>query len=172
MFSTQRSNKLTTVQTREQRISRKPPRTCAIHSPNRKPVRRGIPSHSPYVLKKSAQRVKSRISKKQSGNSATGSPNIGARPIRKMMPSTQPSTLFVPILAHAQVYWPTLNTKPMVSTIHSSRYINASPSMLHGPIQGAAEYLLELMDTVNDDVRANKFIVDWLAGGFLRHVLA
>jgi len=35
-----------------------------------------------------------------------------------------------------------------------------------GRIQGAAECLLEFANTVNDDVKANKLIVDWLAGEF------
>jgi len=37
-----------------------------------------------------------------------------------------------------------------------------------GRIQGAAECLLEFANTVNDDVKANKLIVDWLAGEFRR----
>jgi len=41
-----------------------------------------------------------------------------------------------------------------------------------GRIHLAAERLLEIVDTVNEDVRANKFIVDWLAGGFRRCALA
>ena len=81
------------------------------------------------------QTAKSRVSKKQMKNSATSSPNTNVQPIRKRMTSTKPSTLFVPISAHAtkaQVYsassWPTLNTKPMVSPVHSSRCVNANLS--------------------------------------------
>jgi len=39
-------------------------------------------------------------------------------------------------------------------------------------IQDAVECLLELVNSVNDDVRANKFIVDSLTGGFWRRALA
>ncbi|KAI9455958.1 hypothetical protein HD554DRAFT_2317618 [Boletus coccyginus] len=60
--------------------------------------------------------TKSRVSKRPSKNSATGSPGLNTQPIRKRMTSTKPSTLFVPIFAHAttaQVYsasnWPTLS---------------------------------------------------------------
>jgi len=35
-----------------------------------------------------------------------------------------------------------------------------------GRIQDAAECLLEFTNTVNEDVRANSFIIDWLAGEF------
>ncbi|KAI9456189.1 hypothetical protein HD554DRAFT_2146168 [Boletus coccyginus] len=51
------------------------------------------------------------------------------------MTSTKPSTLFVPIFAHAttaQVYSasnrPTLNPEQMVSTMHTSRCTNVKPS--------------------------------------------
>jgi len=40
-----------------------------------------------------------------------------------------------------------------------------------GRIQGATDCLLELANTVNDNVRASKFIVDWLAGEFRRRAL-
>jgi len=35
-----------------------------------------------------------------------------------------------------------------------------------GRIHGAAECLLELTNTVNEDARANKLISDWIAGEF------
>jgi len=38
-------------------------------------------------------------------------------------------------------------------------------------IQGAANHLLEFANTINKNVRANKFITDWLTGGFRRRVL-
>jgi len=40
-----------------------------------------------------------------------------------------------------------------------------------GRIQAAAECLLEFANTVNDDVRASNFIIDWLAGEFQRRAL-
>jgi len=42
---------------------------------------------------------------------------------------------------------------------------------VQGHIQAAAECLLEFANTVNDNVRANKFIIDWLAGEFRRRAL-
>jgi len=40
-----------------------------------------------------------------------------------------------------------------------------------GRIQGAAERLLELASAVDEDIRANKFIFDWLTGEFRRRTL-
>jgi len=40
-----------------------------------------------------------------------------------------------------------------------------------GRIQGGAECLLELVNTVNGDVTANTFIIDWVVGGFRRGAL-
>jgi len=40
-----------------------------------------------------------------------------------------------------------------------------------GRIQGAAERLLELVSAVDEDIRANKFIFDWLTGEFRRRTL-
>jgi len=40
-----------------------------------------------------------------------------------------------------------------------------------GPIQGAAECLLEIANTVDDGVRANKLIMDWLSGELWRRAL-
>ncbi|KAI9459275.1 hypothetical protein HD554DRAFT_1682040 [Boletus coccyginus] len=40
-----------------------------------------------------------------------------------------------------------------------------------GRIQDAAECLLEFTNVVHEDVRANKFIIDWPTGEFRRHAL-
>ncbi|KAI9456194.1 hypothetical protein HD554DRAFT_2042635 [Boletus coccyginus] len=42
----------------------------------------------------------------------------------------------------------------------------------HGRIQGAAECLLEFANIVHEDVRANKFIIDWLTGFTHRSITA
>ena len=38
-------------------------------------------------------------------------------------------------------------------------------------MQGAAECFLEFVNAVREDVRADKFISDWLSGEFRRRVL-
>jgi len=140
-------------QTREQRMSRKPSRNCnklaksaQIHQESDTLIQSlhaqeesSSMSHATPVhisLIHIYQTAKSLISKKQMKNSTTSLLNINVQPIRKRMTSTRPSTLFVPISAHAtkaQVYsassQPMLNTKPMASPVHSSRWINANPSM-------------------------------------------
>ncbi|KAI9459628.1 hypothetical protein HD554DRAFT_2295666 [Boletus coccyginus] len=128
----QRFKRLTTVQTSKQQISSKPFMNCTTSSPH---------LNKPRI-------AKSLVSKKLFKNSVTSSP-FNAQPIRirKWITSVARSHISNSPSKISASNSPTLNG----SLMHTSRSIN-----------DAAECLLKFANTVNEDVRANKAITDFL----------
>jgi len=176
-------------QTGEQRISRKPSRNCARN------FRGEIPSYSPYALKRRArvcphdpaayfldsrlldseiarlkktdEELRDKLAEYQRiANQEKDDLNETINSLRADLHTCDNSSSVLRIqLTDAQRKADGIN--------HALEQLHKCESLYaQGRIQGAAECLLELVNTVNDDVRANKFIVDSLTGGFRRRASA
>ncbi|KAF8546701.1 hypothetical protein OG21DRAFT_1527654 [Imleria badia] len=110
----------------------------------------------------------------------TSSPTLNTPSIRRRTVSTQPSTPFVPFSTHemnAQTTkshiskkltrkfafnLPSPNEMPTVFSVHTSRDVIVNPCILKVAYM-MLQTLLEMENTINEIVRADKLIIDWLA---------